>query len=363
MGIIKRNHSTNFYEWPIGEERKHDSLLKWETTKGQPMVVYHPSLNFDPISNLMRQIKMLGRDDSIYNWEKLEIQNRLERRYIPGEQNTTPILHEEIKANFNFFDYLEPLLTAVERNFKITVDELLWYNTGYWAARDAKYSYIGLSEKSAFDLWTKSSNLILFYVASNPSTLLEFKLDKREENIFYLNIYYANRFVVFPDLIDGMHKSLEETGKWKVLRTEKGDHSTIFESKYNNGHRKNNISENIFQITLPRVIPLNEPPRSETDWLYAVAMNNTFFKIGNNMKKSEGFAIVTRNGGWLREDFHNEKRYHVIYSEVRKLENCYVASLVVDEIKEKDSDNEILLKNFLNDPDLSSIHNLLKKPS
>lgn len=100
-----------------------------------------------------------------------------------------------------------------------------------------------------------------------------------------------------------------------------------------------------------RVIPLFEHPQPGTDFLFAVAVENTFFKIENKMKEPEGFAIMTRSGGWLREDFQFEKSYQVIFDEVIKLENCYVVWLAVDELKEDNSNYKYLLENFLNKPD------------
>lgn len=362
MGIIKRSYSTNFYEWPIGKERKHTSILKWKSVMGQPIIVYYPLLTFDPISNYDNQKEMLDRGDSLEVWQGMEYE-QLERRYIPIRRNHIPVVHEKIKANFNFFDNLELLLKVIEQNFKVPNEEWLWDDTGYWTAKDSKYSYMGLSEESAFDLWSNSSNLTLCYVASNPSMLLEFKLDKTEGDSFYLNIYYGNRFVVFPDLIDAVHKSLDGVGNWELLNSQKGNDSTIIEGQYRHRELIYELPDTTFSIIPARVIPLYEPPTPGTDFLFAVALKNTFFKIEDTINEPEGFAIVIRGGGWLREDFQRGKKYHVVSSEVRKLENCYVASLVVDEIKEKDSGNEILVKNFLNDPDLSSINNLLNKYS
>lgn len=350
MGIIRRSYSTDFYDWPISKERKHVSALKWESEKGQPIVVYHPFLTFDPISKFENQRDMLDRDLSIFDWQETEY-HQLRREYMPHEQNITPIVHEKIMANYNFFDCLELLLTAIEKNFKVPDDTWLWYDTGYWTAWDAKYSYIGLSEKSALDLWTKTVNLTLCYVVSSPSMLLEFKLNKSEENSFYLNIYYTNKFIVFPDLIDAVHKSLEGIGKWKLLKTEKVDHDTIFEVQNSHQRLINELPNKIFPIMPARVIPLFEHPQPGTDFLFAVAVENTFFKIENKMKEPEGFAIMTRSGGWLREDFQFEKSYQVIFDEVIKLENCYVVWLAVDELKEDNSNYKYLLENFLNKPD------------
>ena len=342
MGIIKRSYSTNFYDWPIGKERKHISILKWESVSGQPIVVYHPLLPFDPISIYDHQRDMLDRGDFLDNWQGID-HEQLDERYIPVRQNLTPIVHEKIKANFNFFDNLELLLKTIEQNFKVPDDHWLWDDTGFWTARDTKYSYMGLSEESAFDLWTKSSNLILCYVTSNPSTLLEFKLDKREENIFYLNIYYTNRFVVFPDLIDAVHKSLDCAGNWELLKSEKGNHDTIFESLHRRRGQISEMPDTTFSIIPAMVIPLYEPPRPGTDFLFAVALENTFFKIENTMNEREGLAIVTKRRSLMRDDFQSEKRYQVIISEVKKLENCYVVYLIIDELKQDDADPEITM--------------------
>ena len=336
MGIIKRSHSTNFYDWPIGKERKHTAVLKWTSISEQPIVVYHPLLPFDPISIYGNQSDMFDRDNFLSSWEEID-RAQLEERYIPIKRNLTPIVHEKIKANFNFFDNLELLLKTIEKNFKVPEDEMLWYDTGYWTGRNAKYTYMGLSEESAFDIWTKSSDLSLCYVASNSSTLLEFKLDKREENIFYLNIYYTNRFVVFPDLIDAVHKSLDFAGNWELLNSEKGNHDTIFESLYKRRGQIFDMPDTTFSIIPAMVIPFSEPPIPGTDFLFAVALENNFYKIETTMNEPEGFAIVDKPGGWMRDDFQSEKRYHLIFSKYRKLENCYVAYLIINKMKQAET--------------------------
>ena len=152
-------------------------------------------------------------------------------------------------------------------------------------------------------------------------------------------------------LVDAVHKSLEGIGKWKLLKTEKVDHDTIFEVQNSHQRLINELPNKIFPIMPARVIPLFEHPQPGTDFLFAVAVENTFFKIENKMKEPEGFAIMTRSGGWLREDFQFEKSYQVIFDEVIKLENCYVVWLAVDELKEDNSNYKYLLENFLNKPD------------
>ena len=334
MGIIRRGYSKNFYHWPIEEEKKYDSMLKWESVKDQPILVFHPFLSFDPISNFDRQRSMLARDHSNIGWEMSKTYDLLESIFVPEDDKLTPIIHEKIKADFNFFDSSESLLAKIEYNFKVPEDEWLWNDTGYWSAIDSKYGYMGISEDSAFDLWNQSKDLILCYIASNPCTLLEFKLDKREENSFSLNIYYANKFVAFPDLIDAIHRALDEVGCWKTIKIEKKDHDIIFDSKYNNHQLTKKENPTTFSITPTLVMPLGDDPHVGTDLLYAVIVENTFFKIENMMKKPEGYAIVIRGGGWLREDFQAEKKYNVSFTRVRRLENCFLVRLVVNELKE-----------------------------
>ncbi|MEM0134047.1 MAG: hypothetical protein QXU18_02300 [Thermoplasmatales archaeon] len=344
MGVIKRSYSENFYFWPIEKEKRNDSILKWESGKKAPIVVYHPFLRFDPISNFDRQIGMLARDHSDLNWGISEINSFLESKYIPAEDKLTPIVHEKIKAKFDFFGSLNLLLTRIEYYYKIPENNWLWDNTGYWSAKGSRFGYMGISEKSALDLWNQSDELTLCYIASNASSLLEFILDKREENSFFLNIYYSNEFSAFPDLIDAVHKALDEIGQWEALKIEKNDHEIIFNYKPNISELTNDEKFASFPIIPYRVMPFGEDPPVGTDFLYAVIVENTFFKIHNWMKIPEGYAIVTRSGGWLKDDFQAKKRYQTFFRRVRKLENCFLVSISVREVKEMNSLSDFILK-------------------
>ena len=240
----------------------------------------------------------------------------------------------------------EKILIAV-KNKPVTKDveqlKRLWNDTGYWAAADSENGYTGLSEDSALALWKNSDKLKLCYVASNLSTLLEFTLDKQEADRFSLNVYYSNRFVVFPDLIDTIHKALNKLGSWKTLRIEQDDHDAIFDIQTNNTRMKMN-EPNSFTISPKRVIPLRDDPYPGTDWLSAVVIENIFFTHEDTMTKPNGYAIVIRGGGWMRRDFQENNKHVVSFSEVRKLENCFILSIVVNAYKEENSALGRLLK-------------------
>ena len=336
MGIIRRSYSTEFYFWPIDKEKRHDSILKWEVVRGEPVVVFHPFLSFDPLTNLERQTGMLARDGYILDWQINGLYDNLKGIYDPGEDRVTPIVHEEIKADFNFFQGLDSFLGKIERNFKLKADQWLWNDTGYWTAMDSKYGYMGLSEESAIRIWNNNKDIRLCYIVSNPSTILEFYLDKREENIFSLNVYYTNTFVVFPDLIEAVHRALDEVGNWKTIKIENKDHDVILASDYKNKRSMKREDIITFSISPKRVMPIGNDPNPGTDFLYAVIVENTFFNIEERVKKPDGYAILIRGGGWLREDFQEEKKYQISFSEVRKLENCYLVQLAVKEIAQDD---------------------------
>ncbi len=344
MGAIKRQYPTKFYHWPIEKEKKQESMMKWKSDAKQPFILFHPYLNFDPIKNFDRQISMMDRDHTKLEWEMKELYDFLEKIYVSSEDRLMPIVHETIRTDFGFFDNLESLLTKIEFNFKLFEGEWLWGDTGYWIAKDKKFRYLGLSEASALNLWRDSEDLILCYVASNPSTLLEFTLDKRAEDSFSLNIYYANRYVVFPDLIDAIHKALNALGSWKTIRVERGDHDDIFGKNHSEYSMAGSGTPATFNVNPKRVIPLSEDPPVGTDWLYAVVVENTFFSIDGAMDVPEGFAILIRSGGFLRDDFQAKKKHYLSFSKVRRLENCFLVELVANGFKEEDSILDTLLK-------------------
>lgn len=337
MNIIERDYSKDFYFWPIDKERRHVSVLKWESADDQPIVVFHPFLHFDPLSNLDRQKDMMARDGDICTWEFDGIYKNLEGIYDPIEDRLTPIVHEEIRANINFFQSLDSFLRKIEHHFKLKAGQQMWIDTGYWAARDSKYGYMGISEENAMRLWNQSKELRMCYIASIESLLLEFYLDKGEANSFSLSVYYTNKYLVFPDMIDAVHKALDDVGDWKTIKIENKDHDDIFAINYKNKRSMEKQYVLPFSIKPKWVMPLGNNPRPGTDLLYAVVAENTFFKIENRMKKPEGYAILTRHGGWISEDFQEDKKYQT-YSNIRKLEHCYLVNLVVQGIVQ-DYDN------------------------
>lgn len=322
MKIIKRSYPAKLYRWPIGEDKESDIILKWKSNLNQSLIVFHPFLAFDPISTYSRQKGILARGHS-----SIEI---LKRKYIT-ELEYTPIVHEEIRADFNFFSNLESLLAIIEHNFKIPKDAWLWYDTGYWTAKSRKFSYMGISEDSALQVWSRNNEITLSYVASSTSVLLEFRLDKHEENAFVLNVYYTNRFVVFPDLIDTVHRALNCLGPWEIKKTETTEHDKIFDIGYHQGYSNEMVTTLTFPIIPIRVIALSNNPAPGSDFLYAVLVKNTFFKIPGCVTKPEGYAILTYSGGWLKQDFDRGKLFEVGYARIMKLGFCCLVSLSVKE--------------------------------
>lgn len=331
VGIIKRSYPAKLYRWPIGEDKKSDIILKWESNLNQSLIVFHPCLAFDPISTYNRQEDMLARDSSSIGIMEEHRHLEVERKYILKSEHITPIVHEEIIADFNFFSSLERLLARIECNFNLSKDRWLWDDTGYWTAKSGKFRYMGISEDSAFQVWNKSNEMALYYVASSTSILLEFIMDKHEENSFVLNIYYTNRIVVFPDLIDAVHRALDDLGPWEIKNTETKDHDEIFAIEQKKDHPYERGAPLTFPIIPVRVISLFENPFPGSDFLYAVLVKNTFFKIEGQMTKPEGYAILTHSGGWLRKDFEIGKLFQARYVRVMKLGFCYLVSISVEE--------------------------------
>jgi hypothetical protein len=332
MGIIKRHYPIKLYHWPIGKTKESDMMLKWESGLNQPLVVFHPFLSFDPISTHDRQERMLIRDESEIEWNSRWLHQMIESVYIPNSEYVIPIVHEEIKAAFNFFSGLDRLLAGIERNCKTPKDERLWEDTGYWTARSGRFGYMGISEDGAKQIWEKSNELTMSYIASSSSILIEFRLDKNEKDTCILNVYYSNRSIVFPDLIDGLHRALDDLAPWKVVKKEMKEHDEIFniENKEMGTMQLEKIS--VFPIHPVRVISSVEDPAPASDWLYAVLVKNTFFKIAKQIKP-EGYAIVTRGVEWLRGDFSPGKLYGIRFSQVMKLGFCYLANVSIYEEK------------------------------
>ena len=338
MKVIIRNYSEYFYFWPIDDEKKHDSIMKWEYNSGQPIVVFHPLLSFDPISTLERQRQILARerDEGPFDYRTEKKYDKFRSFYDPIADIRKPIVHEEIKVRCNFFKSLEPFLGDLEWNFKFNPGDGFWSDTGCWTAKDNKYSYMGLSEESALMVWDQSSDVKLCYIASSESTLLEFYLDKLEENSFSLNIYYANKYNVFPDSIDAVHRALDKIGEWKRIKIETKDHDDIFAINHKNRSLIEKGDIESFTIKPQRVIPYESNLSPETEWFFAVVVENTFFTINDQIKKPEGYVILEGKGGLSGEDFNEDKEYIIFYSMVRKLEHCHLVELLIDEITEGD---------------------------
>ncbi len=147
--------------------------------------------------------------------------------------------------------------------------------------------------------------------------------------------------MVFPDLIDAIHRAVNKLGNWITLKIEQEDHNTIFDIRA--GNTKIRMDEcGPFTLQPKRVIPLWDDPYPGSDWLNAVVVENNFFTNEDAMKKLTGYAILIRGGGWMRTDFQENKKHVVSFSQVRKLENCFILSMVVNGYKEEDSDLECL---------------------
>ena len=351
MTIIRRNYSTNFYRWPITEEKEHTSILKWEIEENDPLVVFHPFLSFDPINNLYRQISMLDDKDYFAMNEEDEISSNFwKKTYAYSEDLITPIVHETIRTNFNFFENLESLLTRIELDFKIQKGNWLWDDTGFWSAKDNKYGYIGLSEDSAKQLWKSCKELILCFVVSNPSMLIEFTADKKTDDGFYTNVYYANKFLPFPELIDVIHRTLDELGSWTTLKLEKQDEKDIFD-KY---PERNSVfmtpESSAFSVFPEWAIPNHDDPPPGSEWLYAVVVKNKFFSIGRTMPTPMGYVILIMSGGWLNSDFNDDKKHFQFIKRIRKLENCYLVNLTATGYETQESEISHILKRLLLSP-------------
>lgn len=291
MEPIKRGYSTSFFRWPIEKGKEKKAILEWKSDSNLPIIIYHPHLNFDPISNFSRRINMIDRERSSLMLEMEGFHGSLNDYFVPKEDKFIPIIHESIKVYSNFFENIKLLLSSIEFNSRVPKDNWLWDDTGFWSAKSDKNRYMGLSEESAFNLWDDSKDLLMSLIISSPSTLLEITLDKLQESSFDLDIYYSNRFVAFPDRIRAVHESLNNIGKWKSIKIEKDNYDIIFGTI---SHQKSMLQKEkkpIFYVKPEWVIPLNENPEVGTDWLYAVIVKNTFFSLNKGMNKPEGYAF------------------------------------------------------------------------
>ena len=80
----------------------------------------------------------------------------------------------------------------------------------------------------------------------------------------------------------------------------------------------------------------DQNPEVGTDWLYAVIVKNTFFSLNKGMNKPEGYAVITRGGGFLNNDFLPNRKHYLSFSTQKKLQNCYLVELGVNGYKEED---------------------------
>jgi hypothetical protein len=339
MSAIVRHYSSRFFDWPITKAKRSQAYLQWNSNKNEVMTVFHPYINFDPISTYNRQDNMIDRGHSTMKTEDELLYNSLKDFYIPEGDEITPIVHETIKVHSSFFENLEIILEKIESNFKVPEDNWLWDETGHWTAKDKNQTYIGMSEENAFELWRLKDQLSLCFVVSSTSIILEFYLNPGNDSHFSINIYYANRFLPFPDLINAVHEALNYVGKWETTDIEKDDESVIFRSKIKRTPFEINRKPKTFLVSPKWVRPISNTPRVGYNFYDTVVIENTFFPTQETETSATGYALIKfRQGYWYNSDFENGTDYYLISTHARQLSNCILADLWVDRYFEEDED-------------------------
>lgn len=341
MSAIKRSYPTKFYYWPILEAKKTQDIIKWASSETGPMLLFHPYLRFETLENSDRQDSMIDRGFNHMAWEDKELYELTEKMYVPEGDSFSPVVHETIVGKFDLFDKLNSLLEKIEFYFRVPEKAWLWDETGHWVAKDKDHRYIGMSEESAESLWKSKRDLTLCYVASNSSTILEFNLDKKHDDIFLLDIYHSNRFVAFPDLIEVIHKTLDEFGEWRTKNIEKNDESIIFGDNLNFISDLEGKTPLTFKVIPKWVRPIGDNPRVGGNFYDAVVIENTFFSAQKSSSSPTGYALVKyRQGYWVDKDFDEGKEYYLSFSHARKLRNCILVNMYVDIYLEEDWDGK-----------------------
>lgn len=337
MPAIERSYPSKFYNWPIQGDKRNQDIIEWKSSETGPMLLYHLYLRFDPLENADRQNSMIDRGFNHMAWENEELYELTEKIYVPEGDKYSPIVHETIEGGFDLFEKLDSLLERIEFYFRVPEEAWLWYDTGHWAANDKEHRYIGMSEESARILWNSKKDLTLCYVVSSGSTILEFNLDKKQQNRFLLDVYHTNRFLTFPDLIEVIHRAVDEFGEWKTTNIEKIDENIIFGENLNFISDPDGEKPLTFKVIPKWVRPTGDNLRVGGNLYDAVVIENTFFSTQRSSSYPSGYALIKyRQGYWDDKDFDDRKEYFLSFSHARKLRNCILVDMYVDRYFEED---------------------------
>ena len=326
------SHPKGLFTWPTISNARQLPYVNWHSKKSDPLLLFHPNLNFYPLPERDRLRNMIVRKHSSSLFEEdREIQ--MQRPYLPQGYFETPMVHEIILARAPFFNVVTSILDRIESTFDSNSKGFMWNDTGYWIASNGVDRYYGVGYVSALNLWSTQSPDELCYVTSSPSQLLCFTLERTVPDQFYIDAYFFNQFFAFPDLIYSLHNAAKQTMKWDAISISKVDYER---------YTKHNIAFSYFSHVLRgkkfRIRPIctisdRQNHRGPSKSYDCVIFNGNPKDDGFTRRAAENCIVATFRGGfWYDSSFGSDNRYYVWNIEQRVLRTCVLADVVVEKV-------------------------------
>jgi len=312
--------STDYSSVPriLGESRP---FFHWSGKIKEPVVVHHPSIPFDPMPFSLGQQELLSRPI------EFDLSTKDAEPHLPRDWNRTPIFYESFSLSGDFFEAISGFTSHSERFSRLEDDEILWYDTGYWAAQRGRDHYIGIGAAHAEELVRSVSTGVLCYVLCHPGAMLAFTLgDITRPERFSLDMYLNNTFSPFAEERRNMYQTLGAIGSWESVESVLGFEKELMRSPIPKKwlSRENTWNE---VISLKPLAVVNA--KKKTFYLAAVT-RNLWQSPWKSLNRTSYLLVTYRHGYWVDDDFLPPERYGLFSSAPYFLRTCTVLNTVLD---------------------------------
>ncbi len=215
-GPVKRVYESGFFE--RSGTGNLVPFLTWPSP-GEPLVVSHPRLAFDPGAPDLRQSDFLSRSsrfsDSIVGDNSVR---RVSQQFIPREGSRVSVFHEGFRVSADISAGLPAFLHDSIAAARLRADELGWCDTGFWAAESPTEHSIGIAERGAIEWLRSRKKGLLCYVLANAGELIVItcSAESATEN-FEVDLYANNLFQPFGESRRIVHRGLAGVGRVEHL--------------------------------------------------------------------------------------------------------------------------------------------------
>lgn len=239
------------------------------------------------------------------------------------------IYREEYKLVYKQKKLINEFIRLSESNIKLSDEEIIWDDTGYWSFIDENSLYIGSGE---IELYNSIKNILsgkLVYCLSYRDAIIFLKckiLKGRIDPEVIIDIYSTSAFLPFVEVLDPFRKTIQEIGEYQLNNHGKINFENIFINCKSNVNF--NISYLSCQLKNKKNIMIPHAVIPKGRWIGQVVVPNDFKPFPLKAIDSLEYIVGQFPGGCMKSDFFRSGIFYYrcsigVFSDVIVLDGCF----------------------------------------